>query len=139
MRLLRMVDVCGREYRIVEQSAAENPELDGVDGLCDHDNATIYITPGKAETVQIDTLFHELLHACIEATRLRAELQSREKDRPVGRLMTAFLRFTESFVTVFVFVLVALGANRQTIPALTYMALIGALLVALRNELEPKT
>lgn len=76
MHLLRKVDICGRDYRVLEVTPEEHPEIEGCEGLCDYTNATIYIAQGRAETVRIDTLLHEIVHGVIEATGHRLKLQT---------------------------------------------------------------
>lgn len=75
MDVLRVVDICGRAVRVIEATNEEYPDLNGNDGCYDTSTAAIYMVPGHAETVRIDTYLHELVHAVSDATGLRLKLQ----------------------------------------------------------------
>lgn len=89
MRLLRKVDICGRTFEVIEATPEENAELVDLDGLCDSNAAIIWITAGKAETVQVDTLVHEIMHGAIEATGLRTRFATADEEDVVTTLTPA--------------------------------------------------
>jgi hypothetical protein len=75
MRVLRRVEVCGLDFKVMAADDTFEP-MSGASGLCDAGQAEIYIRKGDAPTVQIDTLFHELMHACIDATGLGVRIEA---------------------------------------------------------------
>ncbi len=75
MRLLRKIDVCGIAYSVFE-CAADAPELGDNDGLHDPSSACIYILESHADTVKIDTLLHEVMHAVFSGTGLTMKIQA---------------------------------------------------------------
>jgi hypothetical protein len=57
-RMTRKVRIRGKNWRIV---VARPPVKEKIEGLCEYDTRTIYLTPG---TELPATLIHEVLHAC---------------------------------------------------------------------------
>jgi hypothetical protein len=75
MRLLRRIDVCGREYRVFESTPPKYPDLETAEAVCDNESATIVVFSGLADTVKIDRLLHEILHAVITCSGLVHKLE----------------------------------------------------------------
>jgi len=74
MRLLRRIEVCGQEYRVLE-ALNDSPELEGNQGVVDYSKAAIYIAAGYADTSKIDTLLHEIIHTVLHATGMTPKLE----------------------------------------------------------------
>lgn len=79
MKLLRKVDICGQTFRVSHATAKEDPNLEDAHGCCLLEQAHILIAPGRAETVQLDTLMHEIMHAVFSITALSNKLEAAEE------------------------------------------------------------
>ena len=78
MRLLRRVEICGQEWKVYSTSK-DNPALEGNSGVCDSIRAEIHVADDGADTVQIDTFLHEILHAILAGTGQHARLEAASK------------------------------------------------------------
>lgn len=58
------IHVGGQKYR-VDVVRRKHPELEGADGVTDHDKCRIFVASEQEEQAREDTLLHELLHAAM--------------------------------------------------------------------------
>lgn len=70
------IRVCGIWYEIVSMSEEDEPQLEGAEGLCDHKNCRIVLKTGIDQNRVKDTLVHEILHALINESGVRNELET---------------------------------------------------------------
>lgn len=72
MKLPRHVHIGPHRYAVHSDQQAQT-ELDelGQTGATDHAQLLLYVSGAGADTVQAETLLHEILHACWDQTALR--------------------------------------------------------------------
>jgi Zn-dependent peptidase ImmA (M78 family) len=78
-----------RDYK-VETWPSKTAQTHGANGLCDPINAIIYVNEDRIGYDALDTLLHEILHACFHVADIDAEKDGEE--RIVTRLATMLVQ-----------------------------------------------
>lgn len=94
MKILRKVNVCGQAYAVILKSPAEDEELEHLHGYCNYNRSEIILnTEYSVESMRV-TLFHEIVHAALNAMGLDVKLEALEPglEESVVQCITAALR-----------------------------------------------
>jgi len=102
MKLPSSIRVLGRKYSVsldrarLNEHAVDIGAKDGLYGLTDNVDMRIWLDPESGKARQQDTLLHELLHACLDATGLDKMLGEEHEEEVANRLAPVLLEVWRS-------------------------------------------
>lgn len=107
----RTINILGTEYKILVQNKKDNPKLENADGLCEYYSKKIILDEFKAyeedvlcvenlEEFEKKVLRHEIIHAFLGESGLRASSEWAENEEMVDFFAIQFPKILKAFQEV---------------------------------------